>query len=181
MMITTRNSTFAIYSPDAMTDSVFTDDPSQLIAAHYAQLWESSAMPAGEINPQLSVEVPGFVRCQGDWLGAVIAPWAIHLILINGGGSLWGDIPKGQRRYLDLPGGSLAFVADGDPEIAAWQYATLLDAIGEVADMPAARLIAADGLRLALGLPEDAGAQAVAPKAPVSRRGFLRRLAGKRD
>ena len=164
-----------------MTDTVFTDDPGELIAAHYAQLWEASTPPASEINPRLQVEVSAFARCQGDWLGTVIAPWAIHLILINGGGSLWGDIPAGQRRYVDLPGGTLAFVADGDPEIAAWQYASLLDSIGEAADMAAARLIAADGMRLALSLPEVAGAQAAAPKAPVSRRGFLRRLAGKRD
>lgn len=164
-----------------MTEMIFAEDPSELIAAHYAQVWESSAAPAGEINPALQVAVVEFVRCRGDWLGAVVAPWAIHLILINGGGSLWGDIPQGQRRYLDLPGGTLAFVADGDPEIGVWQYASLIDSVVPVSDMNAARLIASDGLRLALGRSAEAGDQPVEPKAPVSRRGFLRRLAGKRD
>lgn len=180
-MTTIRNSTFVICRPVAMTDTVFLDDPSEVIAAHYAQVWESGTAPAGEINPRLSVAVLSFVRCQDDWLGAVITPWAIHLILMNGGGCLWGDIPPGQLRYVRLPGGAQGFIADGDPEIGAWQYASLLDSIGEVVDMRAARLIANDGLRLALGLSAEAVDQPVEPKPPVSRRGFLRRLAGKRD
>jgi [NiFe] hydrogenase assembly HybE family chaperone len=162
-----------------MTENVFFDDPAAVIAAHYAQVWASTAMPEATVNRRLQVAALDFVRCQGDWLGAVVAPWAIHLILINGGGHLWGEIPPGQRRYLALPGGTLAFVAAGEPEIGTWQYASLCDSTTAVADMKTARLIAADGLRMALGFPGAADEPITAPRAPVSRRGFLRRLAGK--
>ena len=122
------------------------------------------------------------VRCEGDWLAAVITPWAIRLLLLDGGGRLWGDIPAGQRRYVDLPGATLLFVAETDAEIGSWQFSSLIEATDDVVDMAAARLVAQDGLQMALGLlrPGDE-AQAVTPKAPVTRRAFFRRLAGKRD
>ncbi len=157
-------------------------NPAELIKAHFEQMQATDTAKTAASNPQLQLEVFDVVRCEGDWLAAVITPWAIRLLLLNGGGKMWGEIPAGQRRYVDLPGATLLFVAETDAEIGSWQFSSLIEATDEVADMAAARFVAQDGLQMALGLvrPDDE-VQRVMPKEPVSRRGFFRRLAGKRD
>ncbi len=157
-------------------------NPAELIKAHFEQMQATDTAKSAFSNPLLQLEVVDVVRCEGDWLAAVITPWAIRLLLLNGGGRLWGDIPAGQRRYVNFPGSALLFVAETYPEIGSWQFSSLIEATDDVADMAAARLVAQDGLQMALGLerPDDE-MQRVMPKAPVTRRGFFRRLAGKRD
>ena len=77
------------------------------------------------VNPALGVEAIGFRRHDGDWLGVMITPWFLNLFLIYGGGELWGDIPAGERRYLNLPCGTLQFLADDDPDLGPYQYCPL--------------------------------------------------------
>lgn len=175
----------ALPDPDPATPRQ--DNPADWLELHYRQRWLTQGSTLGQINPALSVEAFGFARHQGDWLGVVVTPWFLRLFLINGGGTLWGDIPPGQRRYVELPYGTLPFVAEYDPQIGALQYSALVASIGEVPDMATARLIAADILQAFLP-PSVVEAPVVAPstnpvaeEAPqLSRRGFFRRLAGKR-
>lgn len=155
--------------------------PAALIKAHFEQMWATDMAKITASNPSLQFELINLVRCEGDWLAAVVAPWAIQLLLLNGGGRLWGEIPAGQRRYIDLPGATLPFVAETDAEIGSWQSAALVETIDQVADMAAARRVARDGFRMALGLAQPDAPQLAEPKAAVTRRGFFRRLAGKRD
>jgi [NiFe] hydrogenase assembly HybE family chaperone len=137
------------------------------------------------VNAALGVEAIGFARYQGDWLGVVITPWFLNLLLVSGGGQLWGDIPAGERRYLSLPCGTLQFIADDDPDIGPYQYCPLIAPVTDLADMAQARIVAADALQTVFGPPAGASPPEAPPPAEdrpaVSRRGFFRRLAGKRN
>jgi [NiFe] hydrogenase assembly HybE family chaperone len=137
------------------------------------------------INGALGVEAIGFQRRDGDWLGVVITPWFLNLLLVSGGGQLWGDIPAGERRYLSLPCGTMQFIADDDPDIGPYQYCPLIAPVDQLPDMATARVVAEDAIRTVFASPQPAP-EAVAPPVaaenePVSRRGFFRRLAGKRN
>lgn len=166
------------------------EDPSRWLEAHYREVWQARMHDLPFVNPALHVEAVGFVRHDGDWLGVVITPWFLNLLLLSGGGPLWGDIPAGERRYLNLPCGTLQFIADDDPEIGPYQYCPLIAPVSSIPDHATARQAALDAMRsvlssLPLGVPETAGPPAstpvppAEPAAPVSRRGFFRRLAGK--
>lgn len=136
-----------------------------------------------EINPALAVEAIGFTRYQGDWLGIVVTPWFFRLFLLPGGGRLWGSIPVGQRRYISLPAETMPFVADAAPDIGEFQYSTLLESTSLIADMAAARQMAARVMQSFGGQPPAAPmppVEAAPAPASLSRRGFFRRLAGKR-
>ena len=97
------------------------DDPTDFLAAHYEHIWQTRMCDLPFVNAELAVEVIGFTRQQGDWLGVVVTPWFINLFLVAGGGDLWGDIPAGERRYINLPCGALQFPADNDPDIGPYQ------------------------------------------------------------
>ncbi len=160
-------------------------DPTAFLEAHYRHVWQTRMHDLPFINAALGVEAIGFARYEGDWLGVVITPWFLNLLLVSGGGQLWGDIPAGERRYLSLPCGTLQFIADDDPDIGPYQYCPLIAPVSNLADMATARQVAADALQTVFGPPADASAPA-APllaedKPAVSRRGFFRRLAGKRN
>jgi [NiFe] hydrogenase assembly HybE family chaperone len=142
------------------------------------------------LNPRLGFACVGFARVQGDWLGVVITPQCVDLVLLPGGGSLWGDIPAGQRRYVELSHATLAFVAAADPCLGSYQHAALVSEISTLPDMAAAIRLAEQFMTGICGADfcpavvstagPEAGATAPGVPAPTSRRDFFRRLAGKR-
>jgi [NiFe] hydrogenase assembly HybE family chaperone len=158
------------------------DDPSGFLKAHYQYVWETRMHDLPFVNANLQVDAIGFMRHEGDWIGVVITPWFLNLLLISGGGKLWGDIPAGERRYLALPCGALQFIADDDPDIGPYQYCPLIAPVSNLPDMSAARQAAVDAMKSVFTpLAEPPAVDEISTeKPPVTRRGFFRRLAGKR-
>ena len=163
-------------------------EPGALLDAHYRHLWMTQMHDMPFVNPALGVEAIGFRRHDGDWLGVMITPWFLNLFLIYGGGDLWGDIPAGERRYVELPCGTLQFIADDDPDLGPYQYCPLIAPVSALPDMATARQAAFEALATVLAPPPEAAADPSAksreavverPK-PVSRRGFLSTLVGRR-
>ncbi|HEY5762446.1 MAG TPA: [NiFe]-hydrogenase assembly chaperone HybE [Rhodocyclaceae bacterium] len=180
----------------------FKDDPGEIVRAHFQLVWETAMHDMPFVNPALTVEVGGFQRVDGDWIGVVITPWFINLFLLPGGGSLWADWPSGEQRSVELPVGVMDFIADNpgaEAILPAYQYCPLVAPVQSVADQTAARDIAAAAMETVLApppateaTPEGAASEVVVPapvvttpasEAPASspRRGFLRKLAGHRD
>ena len=158
-------------------------DPTDFLETHYRHIWQTQMHDLPFVNPALSVEALGFVRHDGDWLGVVVTPWFLNLFLLSGGGRLWGDIPAGERRYLELACGALQFIADDDPVIGPYQYCPLIAPVTAVADMATARQAALDALKAVFAVPppsEPLAAPAKGKPEEHPRRGFLRRLAGRR-
>lgn len=163
---------------------VHIENPASLLERHFIDL---SDRPAE--NPLLICRAVGFSRYRGDWLGVMITPWFMDLFLLPGGGSLWGDIPAGQRRYVDLPQGTVPFVAADDRKIGSYQYSRLVAPVSTLPDMAAALSLAQGVMRGITGesslptsvspIAEERPTTAAAPEIN-SRRGFFRRLAGKR-
>ena len=115
----------------------------------------------------------------GDWLVAVAHPDRARLVLLPAGGSLWGDIPVGQKRYVTLAEQAWFFVAAEDGEIGSYQSCQLAEGADGVSGLDVAEMVCLDALKL-LGIAPPAPPQAPPPAAPVSRRGFLRVLTGRR-
>ena len=176
----------------------YADDPSEIVHTHFREVWETAMHDMPFVNPALPVETLGFQKLDGDWVGVVITPWFINLFLLPGGGSLWADWPSGEQRSVVLPVGAMDFIADNPgagTALAAYQYCPLVTPVQSVADQAAARAIATAAMATVLAPPpaveempgEVAPAEVVEPAAadavPASspRRGFLRKLAGRRD
>lgn len=178
----------ALASPPIRPAQAWEAEPGALLEAHYRHLWMTRMHDMPFVNPALGVEAVGFRRHEGDWLGVMITPWFLNLFLIYGGGALWGDIPAGERRYLNLPCGTLQFLADDDPDLGPYQYCPLIAPVSVLPDMATARQAAREALATVLAPPPETPADPAAksrgavdekPK-PVSRRGFLSTLVGRR-
>ena len=160
------------------------DDPVDALQARLAAL----AAAGGAGNPALTAAVAACFRLRGDWLAIVVAPAFVRMILLPGGGELWGDIPDGQRRYVTLAGHDWRFEAARDAGLGAYQHCDLLAATGDLRGMDDALAVVRDTMKLLGhdgGPPPTRPAQAsdgepAAAGRPLGRRGFLRILGGKR-
>ncbi|MBL8451085.1 MAG: [NiFe]-hydrogenase assembly chaperone HybE [Dechloromonas sp.] len=191
--MTQRIRTPALAPPPIRPATPLDTDPSAFLENHYLHVWETRMQDLPFVNPKLGVAAVGFRRHRGDWLGVMVTPWFLNLFLLSGGGELWGDIPAGERRYIDLPCGALQFIADDDPDLGPYQYCPLIAPVTGLESMIAALGAARDALAAAFVPPPESPATAapsrtVEPASPVPtaepdpppRRAFLRRLAGKR-
>lgn len=166
--------------------SAYDDNPAPLLLAMYRRILSAGAIAPDLLNPALAVDIAGFRRYRGDWIGAVVTPWFLRLFVLPGGGELWRDVAPGERLQLEFPAGQLEFVAEAAPgaEVPACLYCPLLPSVSELASQDAALEIAMAAFTtlfspLAAVADEAAAPAAGEPAAPVDRRGFFRRLAGR--
>lgn len=173
------------------------DNPAPLVLAMYRRIWETTMRDLDFVNRALEVDIAGFRRHRGDWVGAVITPWFVNLYVLPGGGELWRDLGSGERVKLPFPIGELEFIADYDPaaEIPAALYCPLLAPVTALKSQDEALRMAMDALETLFTpavVPADATTpatpdatpEAASPNDPAassvpSRRAFLRRLAGR--
>lgn len=159
-----------------MVAAPWQDSPEAAVRRWFEEVLRTRMQGLPFLNPALAVRTVDFGRVQGDWLGAVITPWCVQLMLLPGGGTLWVDASPGTRSTVLLPVGMLPFIADsGDHVLPAFQYFPLLNSAAGLADMEAAEQVVRDALRTALTQAEpDPSAQSAHPAVDMRRRRFLR-------
>jgi [NiFe] hydrogenase assembly HybE family chaperone len=154
----------------------------------------------GFVNPALAVDAVGFAPWQGHWLGVMVTPWFMNLVLLPHDRSRWQPLPVGGKRKLRFPAGVYEFIGADDPLVGEHQTCSLFSPVLEFEDHAAARLVAQLAREALLDeanaeapevpradLAPPAGAAAARGSAPgpqtaVSKRDFLRgRFAGGGD
>jgi [NiFe] hydrogenase assembly HybE family chaperone len=126
------------------------------------------------LNAALSVEAVGFRTWQGEWLGALVTPWFLNLVLTPGAGE-WTPLAAGEERIVTLPAGRFRFICGLDEEVGEYHACSLFSPAQEFASHEAARAVALASLAALLHL----GGDQARPQTALSRRSFLHgRVAG---
>jgi len=165
--------------------------PAPRIEAAYTRIWETRMAGLPFLNPGLRVEAVGFRAWQGQWLGALVTPWSLNLLLMPGEGE-WISLPQGAERSVALPAGRFRFVAGHDAELGEHHACSLFSPAQEFADHETARAVAAAALDALFDAgnaqaPDVDGSRGSAlnlagEPAAVSKRDFIRgRFSGTRD
>jgi [NiFe] hydrogenase assembly HybE family chaperone len=139
------------------------------------------------VNPAVEVEAVGFARWEAHWLGVMVTPWFMNLLLLPGDPGQWRPLAPGAKRHYAFPAGTYEFIGAEDPAIGDYQACSLFSPLLEFEDHASARLVASLA-REALFDPENAEVPAM-PVAdlspagtpgpqrrpePISKRDFLR-------
>jgi len=152
----------------------------------------------GFTNPALEVGAVAFEPWDAHWLGVMVTPWFMNLVLLPRDRSLWQTLPVRAKRKLQFPAGVYEFIGADDPLIGEHQTCSLFSPMQDFEDHAAARMVARlarealfdaanaevpEYPRADLSPESPAEAQAAhaeaGPAAPVSKRDFLRgRLSG---
>jgi [NiFe] hydrogenase assembly HybE family chaperone len=155
-------------------------DPAPRLEAAFGRIWRTRMQGLPFLNANLRVEAVGFRPWQGQWLGALVTPWSVNLVLLPGEGE-WTPLAEGAERFVTLPAGRFRFIAGHDDDVGEHHACSLFSPAQEFADHETARAVAAAALEALFDAGNDGKARAAEapPPATVSKRDFLRgRFAG---
>ncbi len=163
-------------------------NPAAALAAAFRRIERERMAGVPLLNPALQVQAVDFAPWQGHWLGALLTPWFLNLVLVPGVGESarpWRTARDGERVHHRFGAGDFAFLGGAEPEVGEFQTCSLISPMSGFADQATAVATARAALRmlqveqpaamLADGLPEPQAPQEARP----SRRAlFMGRGAG---
>jgi [NiFe] hydrogenase assembly HybE family chaperone len=139
-------------------------------------------------NHALDVEVVGFHRWGPGYIGVLITPWFMNLMLLPAEKEQWDGMQLGDTVTHELPSGEHDFMVGDDEELGVYQFITLVSPVASLKTQAAARtaaLVALGGLLRIGQVPEKPAVDEqpvtfhAQDEPDAGRRAFLRGFAGK--
>lgn len=124
------------------------------------------------LNPALAVRALGFGQFGDDWLGVLITPWFMNLLLLPGPDSTWLTHPSGGKFERIFPYGSFEFTVANEAQLGTYGQCSLFSPMFEFQDQAAA-IAAAEAILRQLPQP-DRPPTPIKPRPRLSRRDLLR-------
>ncbi|WP_434623164.1 [NiFe]-hydrogenase assembly chaperone HybE [Azospirillum sp. B2RO_4] len=87
------------------------------------------------VNDALSVKAVGFRRHGERWLGALVTPWFLNIILLPGDGDDWSGLVPGAKELIEFPSGRYEFVHANRKGVGAYKACSLFSPMFEFASM----------------------------------------------
>jgi [NiFe] hydrogenase assembly HybE family chaperone len=125
-----------------MAVRVFAQDPSSQVEQAFRRIEAERMAGLPFCNPALRVEAVGFARHDDQWLGALVTPWTLNLILVPGSAATWISAPEGRRLMIGYPAGQFAFLGGDEEEIGEYLACPLFASMAQFNDQQTARLSA---------------------------------------
>ena len=91
------------------------------------------------LNPALGVEAVGFRPWREHWLGILITPWFMNVVLMPRVSAAWQAIGERETRHHVFPGGVFEFIGGREPTLGDYQACSLFSPMFEFADQREAR------------------------------------------
>lgn len=87
------------------------------------------------VNDALAVKAVGFRAWEGRWLGALVTPWFLNLVLLPGVDDDWSGLATGGKELIAFPSGVYAFVHAERAGVGPYKACSLFSPMGEFASM----------------------------------------------
>ncbi|HUH91843.1 MAG TPA: [NiFe]-hydrogenase assembly chaperone HybE [Casimicrobiaceae bacterium] len=169
-----------------MSDPPALPDPSSRLEAAFRDV-EARMRGLAFVNPALRVQAVAFAPWSSYWLGVMVTPWSMNLLLLPREAGGWRPLPVGEKRRYAFPAGSYDFVSARDAAIGDYLACSLFSPVLQFADHETARTTAAlaraallDASHAETGNRRDGDAErgplaeiAAAIETPLSRRDLL--------
>jgi [NiFe] hydrogenase assembly HybE family chaperone len=155
-----------------------TENPSDAVEQAFFRIEREQMADVPILNPALAVEAIDFQRWQGHWLGIVVTPWCMSILLLPGSAENWVSTGENKRRFVKFPAGDFAFLGGIEAELGEYQSCPLFSPMDKFASQIDATQTARASL---IGLLSVPSAQAkptpkpdkTADKPDLSRRRFF--------
>lgn len=120
------------------------------------------------VNPALRVQALGFRPHGDDWLGVLVTPWFMNLVLLPRKAGAWRPLAQREARALVFPAGVFEFIGAQDAEIGNYLACSLYSPMFEFASDEAAAAVAAAALDALFDAGEEAAPTAPGPAAQLA-------------
>lgn len=150
-------------------------NPAEAVEATFFRIRRERMADVPMLNPALAVEAVDLQRWQGHWLGVLVTPWSMSLLLLPGKTDDWQMPGENQRRFVRFPAGDFAFLGSDEEGLGEFQTCSLFSPMDRFASQAQAVQTARAALVALLQPPAPAAAEEPDPQAPASpsRRRFL--------
>ncbi len=89
------------------------------------------------INTKLSVAAVGFHPWQDCYLGVLVTPWFMNLMLLPQTPGQWHDLPELGKTHHTFPSGQYSFITGQEEGVGKYQMCSLFSPMFEFADQTA--------------------------------------------
>lgn len=118
-------------------------NPSRILELVFRAISRDSMADLPICNPLLEVEAVSFRRLRnGNWMGAMVTPWAINLLCIPDGESVWPEPSADGKCRWSFPSGDYEFTAAHQEALGRYHLCSLFSPTMEFENHQAARLTA---------------------------------------
>jgi [NiFe] hydrogenase assembly HybE family chaperone len=83
------------------------------------------------INPALRVEAVGFREWEEKWIGVLVTPWTISLVLLPGQNALLIPLALDEKKVWNFPSGAYEFMGLNEPAIGTCHICSLISPVME--------------------------------------------------
>lgn len=161
-----------------MSFRIHEGNPANAVEEAFFRIQREQMADVPILNPALSVEAVDFQRWQGHWLGIVVTPWCMSMLLVPGSAENWVSTGENRRRFVRFPAGDFAFLGSAEAELGEYQSCPLFSPMGRFSSQSEATMTARASLVALLApakaAPEGGEAKKKASVEPsLSRRRFL--------
>lgn len=143
-------------------------NPAEAVEAAYFRIHQERMLDVPILNLALAVEAIDFQRWQGHWLGVVVTPWCMSLLLVPGSTENWVSTGENKRRFVKFPAGEFAFLGSVEVELGEFQSCSLFSPMGKFSTQSEATLTARASMSALLTPPVPAPVAPLAAKAAAS-------------
>jgi [NiFe] hydrogenase assembly HybE family chaperone len=106
-------------------------NPADAVEEAFFRIQQERMADVPILNPALSVQAIDFQRWAGHWLGIVVTPWCMSLLLVPGGRENWINTGENKRRFIQFPAGNFAFLGSMEDELGEFQSCSLFSPMGK--------------------------------------------------
>ena len=131
-----------------MVPRVHASDPSPLLDAAFRRIERERMAGLPLLNAALRVQAVGFERWRGQWLGALVTPWFMNLVLVPGDSQTWRHAADGERVFHRFGAGDFAFLGGDEAEVGEFQTCSLVSPMADFADQDTACATARMAVRM---------------------------------
>jgi [NiFe] hydrogenase assembly HybE family chaperone len=129
--------------------------PDVMIERVYQSIQQQRMNGMPLINPALTVQAVGFRPFGNGWIGILITPWCMNLMLLPGTAD-WTGLQPGQAVSHVFGGVTYRFIVGEEAALGQFQSCSLFSPMFEFADQATAVAVAEQVLESLFNLPEDA-------------------------
>ncbi|AUT41090.1 hydrogenase-2 assembly chaperone [Aeromonas caviae] len=134
----------------------FATNPAPLLVAQYERIAreEMQALPFYHATMPIVAEC---VLFEGQWLGCVLTPWMLSVVVLPGPDQLWPVRSCSDRLALQLPCGNMTFMVGALPETGQLLACSLMSPIDPHLGADEGRALVSSTLKMLLSLPVQQG------------------------
>lgn len=103
----------------------YDSDPSQLVVDRFEEIYQQQIKGTPIENPALSVEAVGFQLWNNQWVGILITPWFLNLMIMSAEKTGWSKISADAQQQWQFPCGPISMLKNADDTLGLYYCCSL--------------------------------------------------------